>query len=100
MIPIELVQKITRDAMQLRHLELCKEIKQIWKFIKKAEHYFGISKIYTYPEFLKIAHEIIIGGAPEITEFTTAYHFEQTYRNWKQNYPNYQYNINWPRCNT
>ena len=93
-IPKNLVEKILMDAMQLRNLELCNEIKQTMKVVNYCKKYFG--KRWPNPEYLKFIHEIVISGAPDPTTFKSYLNYIKKYKEWRLLNFDYVYNINWP----
>ncbi len=94
-IPLELVRKISRDAIQLRNLHLCQEIRCTMRVVQKARIFFGHRSLTR--GYLKYTHEVVVGGAPDTPNFATYRQYELEYAKWRLSQKDYTYNQPWPK---
>lgn len=96
-IPSNIVEKIILMAMQLKNKPICDEIKQIQTLLTKSIVFFGKTFGTFSSEQLRITHEIVIGGAPDPTDFDNEIEYEKQYNEWKSHRNNNMFWNAWPR---
>jgi hypothetical protein len=95
-IPTRIVFKIILDAMQLRNLELCEEIRRNVAIYKLANQLFGFNS-FKIREFITAAEEIYIGHAPITDHYNKHKDWLADYKKWHKDNPGFIYRQKWPK---
>ena len=95
-IPDEIVNRILRDAMQLRNLEMCEEIRRNVAVVKLAERDYGRASSRTF-EFLSAAEECYVASAPRPGRYRSHVDWIRDYRRWQSENRDFEYRQAWPK---
>jgi len=82
-LPENIANKILMDAMQLRNIDLCEELRRNVDVYMLAIKDYGLknSKVW---ESIEAAEERYIGGAPDVCDFDKHMDWLKEYKKWKR----------------
>lgn len=95
-IPEVLVIRMTRDAMQLRNMELCAEIRRVGSVIELTRMTHTDANMYVC-ELLISSEETLIGGAPDPMRYETFRMWKTDYNAWLRSNLDFECKQCWPR---
>lgn len=94
-LPDEIIDKILLDAMQLRNLRLCEEVRRNIAVVQLAERDYGRANSRIF-EFLSAAEECYVAGAPRPCRFQSHVDWLRSYEKWQTEHSDFEYRQVWP----